>query len=285
MPGFADNLQRMCRAAGMPVAEAGRRLGAMPAEVAAWMAPSARLPELHVLVRLADALGCRVDDLLTGEDTDFDHPQRRHAALIAARMGRVRTLLSQVRLARHRKALGAEHEAQLDEAALLLTVDQCRAWVMSEDHAVDEAAAIEAALDAHVARVQGVLERVSPSGPARDARPPAAPASPQPAAASPPAPVPATAAPPPSVDSPEDAAAPPRRPGHRSRLWSHEYADQTHACVLVTHASGVAVELQVDDRVLESRTCQTLDEAFAQSSEWKRTYLAPAILALPDIPR
>ena len=67
-------------------------------------------------------------------------------------------------------------------------------------------------------------------------------------------------------------------------MWAQEYADQQHACVLVTGSAGVSVELHVDDRLLEARPCQTLDEAFEQSTTWKRTYLTTAILTLPDIP-
>jgi len=277
MPGFADNLQRMCRAAGVSLGEAGRRLGAMPGEVDAWAAPSARLPELHVLVRLADVLHCRIDDLLAGEDADYDHPQRRHAALIAARMGRVRTLLWQVRFARQRQALDADLEARLDEAALLSTVDQCRAWIVSDDHDVAEATLIEAALDAHLARVQEVIDRVTSSAAAGGPR---APAPPQTAAAPPP-----TREPAPTGLRELALAASSHEPGHRSRLWSHDYADQAHECVLITRTSGVAVEMRIDERVMESRECATLDEAFEQSVEWKRTYLAPAILTLPDLPR
>ncbi len=280
MPGFADNLRRLCLAAGVPVAEMGRRLGAMPGEVAAWQSRSAPLPELHVLVRMADALGCRVDDLLEGEDHDFDHPQRRHAALIAARMGRVRTLLTQVRLARHRGAVSPEHEVQLGEPALLATVDRCRAWVMSEGHDLPEAAAIESELDRHVARVRSVLDLVGGTSPPGESRPSAEAAA-----------APASAPAPPEKPPGLGPTGPPPAPratvvhaGHRSTLWAHEYADQQHACVLVTGASGVAVELRVDDSVLESRACQTLDEAFEQSSAWKRTYLPAAILTLPDIP-
>ena len=281
MPGFADNLRRLCLAAGVPVADLGRRLGAMPGEVAAWQSPSAPLPELHVLVRLADALGCRVDDLLEGEDHDFDPPPRRHAALIAARMGRVRTLLTQVRLARHRGAVRPEHEARLGEAALLATVDRCRAWVMSEAPDLPEAAAIESELDRHVPRVRPALDLIGGASPPGEP-PPSAETTASPAPA--PAPTPEATGPGPASASPAPRATV-IRAGHRSTLWAHEYADQQHACVLVTGASGVAVELRVDDTVLESRACQTLDEAFEQSSAWKRTYLPAAILTLPDIPR
>lgn len=280
MPGFGDNLRRLCLATGVAVTEIGRRLGAMPGEVAAWQAPAAPLPELHVLVRMADALGCRVDDLLEGEDRDFDHPQRRHAALIAARMGRVRTLLSQLRLARHRGAVRPSEEARLDEPALLATVDRCRAWVMSGPHDLPEAAFIESELDAHIDRVRAVLDGATGSASTG--------ASQQPTA-QPPGPVSAPAlvmvtagAPPPEEDG---SAQPGRAAGHRSTLWAQEYADQQHACVLVTGSAGVSVELHVDDRLLETRPCQTLDEAFEQSTTWKRTYLTTAILTLPDIPR
>lgn len=283
MASFADNLRRLCTAAGLSVTEAGHRLGARSAEVAAWERPGASLPELPVLVRLADAIGCLVDDLLEGEDADFDHPQRRHAALIAARMGRVRTLLTQVRLARHRGELRAEHETRLDEASLMVTIDRCRAWVMSEHHDVAEAAAIEADLDAHVGRVRDVLEGTAPRPqaprprPATRARIVTAPA---------PAPSPAPQAAPAGARAATEATAdrPPRRPGHHSTLWAQDYADQAHACVLVTNGTQVDVELRVEDRVLETRTCRTLDEAFQQSSEWKRTYLVPAIVSLPDMP-
>nr|MCU0255491.1 helix-turn-helix domain-containing protein [Vicinamibacterales bacterium] len=170
MPGFADNLRRACEAAGITVAEAARRLGTKPADVEAWLAAGS-LPELHVLVRLADGIGCRADDLLLGEDADFAHPQRRHAGLISARMGRVRVLLTQVRLARYRGELTLGDEAEMNEAALLATVEGCRAWVMSEDHDVGVAAAIEAELDGHLERVAAVLARVQ--RPAASAFPPA----------------------------------------------------------------------------------------------------------------
>lgn len=291
MPGFADNLRRLCLAAGVPVTEMGRRLGAMPGEVVAWQAPAAQLPELHVLVRMADALGCRVDDLLEGEDRDFDHPQRRHAALIAARMGRVRTLLSQVRLARHRGAVLSSEEARLDEPALLATVDRCRAWVMSGTHDLPEAAVIESELDVHVERVRAVLDGSTSAQSSGESSLPAAepsgvitgePARATSAPTSAPAlPTAAAGAPPPEVGGPTHQG---RAAGHRSTLWAQEYVDQQHACVLVTGSAGVSVELHVDDRLLEARPCQTLDEAFEQSTAWKRTYLTTAILTLPDIP-
>lgn len=280
MPGFADNLRRLCLAAGVPVTEVGRRLGAMPGEVASWQAGSAALPELHVLVRMADVLGCRVDDLLDGEDHDFDHPQRRHAALIAARMGRVRTLLSQVRLARHRGSVLARHESQIDESGLLATVDRCRTWVMSGTHDLPEAAAIESELDVHVARVQSVLEAAAGASPA--GQPPRAPTAGGTGTRAPSAPTHPVGR---GEAVLEEAVEGPPGTGRRSTLWAQDYADQHHECVLVTGGEGVAVELRVDDRVLEARPCQTLDEAFEQSSTWKRTYLTTAILTLPDIPR
>jgi hypothetical protein len=175
--------------------------------------------------------------------------------------------------------VSAGHDAQLDEASLLVTVDRCRAWVMSDAHDLPEAAAIEAELDRHVARVRSVLDLVNGASPPLTA--PGSAGTAPPPSREPPAP----AAPPeePAAPAPQRTGA--RAPGNRSTLWSHEYADQQHACVLVTGASGVAVELHVDDSVLESRACQTLDEAFEQSTAWKRTYLPAAILTLPDIPR
>lgn len=292
MPGFADNFRRMCQAAGIPIAEAVRRVGAKPADAEGWLAAGA-LPELHVLARLADAMGCRVDDLLIGADEDFDHPQRRHAALIAARMARLRVLLTQARVARCRGELAVRHEPQLDEAALLATVEGCRAWVMSEAHDVEAAAAIEAELDGHLDRVGSVL-----AGTQRPAAPvPAQMAPPRTNGTSPGAALSGARARATVVVRAEPVseragatvaalpAAAPRARGHRSRLWSQEHEDQQHECVMVTRSSEVDVELLVDDRVIQTRTCRTLDEALQQSSEWKRTYLVPAILALPELPR
>lgn len=281
MPGFAENLRRLEKAAGVSLEAAADHLGAAPSDLSQWSAPGAPLPELHVLVRLADALGCKVDDLLEGADEDFDHPQRRHAALIAARMGRVRSLLTQVRLARARGALTPASDREINEAALLATVERCRAWVMSEDHALDRAAAIEAELDQHVERVRAIFDAATavertPFVPSPLTSPPplrvvasrplVAPAVQAVPAA--PAPVSAEAAP----------AGPPRAKGHRSTLWSQADAKGDQQCILVTRPREVDVELLVDDQLIASRTCRTLDEAFQQSSEWRRTYLASAIL-------
>jgi transcriptional regulator with XRE-family HTH domain len=294
MPGFATNLKRAREAAGLRVGELAARTSLSAAAIVELERPDAPLPELPLLVRLADALACVVDDLLAGADEDFDRPQRRHAALIAARMGRLRVLMTQVRVAHDRGEVRPQDRTTLDEASVLECVGRCRAWIMSGDHDLDVAAAIESELDLHVGRVRAVYQRLRRHADAVAGIRLAAPVAPAPkptgdalggtvantlaqapAGAAPAAPPPATVA----------MAGTLRIPGgHYSTLWAQECTDQQHRCELVTKGREVHVQLFLDNAVVESRHCQTLDEAFRQSSEWRGTYLAPAILALPPVP-
>ena len=82
MPGFSDNLRRARETAGISAEDLASRVGAAPLWLTHLEALGAALPDLPHLVRLADALGCPIDELLAGNDEDYDHPRRRHAALI-----------------------------------------------------------------------------------------------------------------------------------------------------------------------------------------------------------
>ena len=109
---------------------------------------------------LAEALGCHIDDLLTGGDEDFDHPRRRHAALIAARLGRINTAQSRVNAARARGELTRLDELCLDEPALLASVHKCRGWVTSPTADIKIASGLERELDDHLGRLIDVMQRV-----------------------------------------------------------------------------------------------------------------------------
>ena len=134
--------------------------GPLRSRLAHLEALDAALPELPHLVRLAEALGCRIDDLLTGGDEDFDHPRRRHAALIAARLGRINTAQSRVNAARARGELTRLDELCLDEPALLASVYRCRGWVTSPTADIKIASGLERELDDHLGRLTDVMQRV-----------------------------------------------------------------------------------------------------------------------------
>ena len=330
MPGFSDNLRRAREAAGLSPEDLASRVGAAPLWLAHLEALDAALPELPHLVRLAEALGCSVDDLLAGGDDDFDHPRRRHAALIAARLGRISTLLARVNAARARGEFTSFDEQQIDEAGMLAGVCRCRAWVTSPTADLEIASGLELELDQHLARIQEVHQRATARMAAARARvasaPPAhpstgqtpAPPSTRRAAAAatahtgaPPADVatggpapPAEAAGPAATRSPSperppspaaatvgtpgagspaahgrasaanDTAAPaaPRRPaGHRTAMWSRPARDEEeYVCEMVTNGGEVELRLLCGERVLATKTCKNLDEAFGQSSSWKR---------------
>ena len=294
MPGFNDNLRRAREAAGLSPEALANRVGAAPLWLIHLEAIGASLPELSQLVKLADALNCSVDDLLAGRDDEFDHPRRRHAALIAARLGSVSLLLSALNRARLHHALTEGDEKLVDEAALLVSVQRCRGWVTSPDAEIGMAAALERELDAHIARIAAVCghaEAGRPAAPPATDTTAAEPAAPAAASATR---VPATAAVSlrealsaagqapaadgraargnggtrPAVVAP---SVPPRPPGHCSCLWTRpSQGPDNYVCEMFTAADGVTVRLACGDRLLAMHPCRTLDEAFGQSSAWKR---------------
>jgi transcriptional regulator with XRE-family HTH domain len=306
MAGFNDNLKRAREAAGLSAEDLAGRIGAAPVWLAHLEAIGASLPELSHLVKLADALNCSVDDLLAGRDDEFDHPRRRHAALIATRLGAVSLLLGTLNRARSRGELSPADEKRVQEFVLLDCVRRCRQWVTSPDADVPIAASLERELDSHITRITGLCERLGERpAPAHVAAPAAGPAAatpratsaattiaPRASAAPPPAAirVPAgagravpladvlSAAEPPPIHgagpSPGASTAPPRAarpPGHQTKLWSRPATEDTnYVCEMYTGANGIEVRLVCGDRVLASKGCRNLDEAFGQSSAWKR---------------
>ena len=310
MPGFNDNLKRAREAAGLSSEDLAGRIGAAPVWLAHLEAIGASLPELSHLVRLADALGCSLDDLLAGRDDEFDHPRRRHAALIAARLGTVSLLLATVNRARARRALTADDERQVNETGLLTCVQRCRGWVTAPGADISIASDLERDLDAHIARISSVCERVDVAAPHLVSAPPPERVVPSTPAAVAPAPV----MPPPVASrvgagaavplrdalSSNDAAAstrvgqaasptsappapkPALPPGHRTSLWSRPSSDGSDCvCEMYTATEGVTVRLVCGERVLGTRACRNLDEAFSQSGAWKRLPNPESLAAEP----
>jgi phage repressor protein C with HTH and peptisase S24 domain len=76
MPTFGQNLQRLREHAGFRTAKRlADALGVVPSVVSKMENDQQGLPEGPTLLRLAKALRCSVDDLLTGVDPDY-HPAR-----------------------------------------------------------------------------------------------------------------------------------------------------------------------------------------------------------------
>lgn len=302
MPGFSDNLRRAREAAGLSAEDLAARVGAAPVWLAHLEALDAALPELPHLVRLSEALGCSVDDLLAGSDQDFDHPRRRHAALLASRLGRISLLLNRLNAARGKGEITTGDERVIDEPAMLASVYRCRGWVTSLDSAIEIAVGLERELDEHLARIRRICDRAESrriaesltgkvekqKAAALDGRlwPDAAPAIAGPAGGVKPAATPVlapAAAAPASVASsgfaaPAAAGPPvppadstPKSTAHLTVMWSRPARGEgDYVCQMAT--SGTAVELRLvhGERVLASRACRNLDEAFSQSSAWKR---------------
>ena len=310
MPGFNDNLKRAREAAGLSSEDLAGRIGAAPLWLAHLEAIGAALPELSHLVRLADALGCSLDDLLAGRDDEFDHPRRRHAALIAARLGTVSLLLATVNRARARRALSTDDERQVNETVLLTCVHRCRDWVTAPGADISIASDLERDLDAHIARISSVCDRVDGATPHVDGAPPperVAPLTPAPVAAAPVIPPPVASrvsagAVVPLLEalSSNDAAAatrvgpaagpalappapkPALPPGHRTSMWSRPSSDGGDcACEMYTATEGITVRLVCGERVLATKPCRNLDEAFSQSSAWKRLPHPESLTAEP----
>jgi transcriptional regulator with XRE-family HTH domain len=287
MPGFCDNLRRARQAAGLSPEDLASRVGAAPVWLAHLEAIGASLPELPDLVRLAEALGCPIDELLAGDDTEFDHPRRRHAALIAARLGRISVLLSRLNAARARQEFSARDERDIDEPALLASVYRCRGWVTSPDAELSIAATLERELDDHFTRIRQVCDRVAGSalavsGPAGSAAPRAL-VSPHHEHATAAAGRTMAVAPPPSGGAPQttgSSASPapcgsptsgPPKPVPSTKMWSRPGPGQDeYVCQMSTSGGKVVVQLACGERVLATQACKNLDEAFAISGTWKR---------------
>jgi transcriptional regulator with XRE-family HTH domain len=268
MPGFGDNLRRIRSAAGLSPADLAGRVGETPLWLTHLEVIGVALPELPQLTRLAEALGCQVDDLLQGPDEAYDHPRRRHAALIAARLGRAGVLLGQVSASRARGEITPIDERRIDEPALLASVGKCRGWVTSPDADLGLAADLERELDGHLKRIRlaldGVAERVARGVIVlpEPRRAPTAPAATGPTPSSSPvtpAPVPAT------------RKGPPRLAGHRTVLWSRPVeGGDDYECEMFTRSRDVDLRVVCGDRVLASWPCKNLDEAFTLSHAWRR---------------
>jgi transcriptional regulator with XRE-family HTH domain len=263
MPGFSDNLRRAREAAGISAEDLASRVGVAPLWLAHLEAIGAALPDLPHLVHLAEALGCPLDELLAGSDEDYDHPCRRHAALISARLGRISSLLARVNGSRTRREFTTVDEQQVDEPAMLASVCRCRGWVMSSTADLAIAASLEQELDRHIARIGEACERVAARGttPTAPGPSPAGPAASSPPVVVAPAPSAATA----------PAAAPRRASTQRTVLWTRPAPGEgEYVCEMVTDGGVVELRLIRGERVLATRPCKNLDEAFGQSSSWKR---------------
>ena len=75
----------------------------------------------------------------------------------------------------------------------------------------------------------------------------------------------------PSLGEESPAAAAPRRPGQRTTMWSRPaQGDDAYVCEMVMQGASVELVLVCGDRELAVHPCKNMDEAFAQSSKWKR---------------
>jgi hypothetical protein len=185
----------------------------------------------------------------------------------------------------------------VDEAGLLACVHRCRGWVTAPDADVAIASGLERDLDKHIARISSVCARVDPPGQPRTAPTPAA---------FPPAAVATrvqgtdavsllealssnegagTAHAPAATPTPPPPAAPSRPPGRCTPLWSRASNDSgDYVCEMYTAPEGITVRLVCGERVLAAKGCKNLDEAFSQSTTWKRLPDPESLAAEPRPP-
>lgn len=77
VPSFGENVRTQRERRGMKSLELAELLDVAPSVVSAWENDRRGLPETPTLLKLAKALNCTIDELLSGVDAEYDRIRER----------------------------------------------------------------------------------------------------------------------------------------------------------------------------------------------------------------